>query len=74
MSVVTSVDSKKPVLSYSRKAERISEQIARADSDPKLVDQLVSAMRTQADEISDFLILRSSQTGRYQTVKSRVKK
>lgn len=67
------VDAKRPVQTYSRQAERISEMIARPNSDPRLVDQLVTAMRVQADEISDFLIKRSS-SGKYTTIKTRHKR
>lgn len=53
---VADTGSVRPVQSYSREAERISEKIGQPNSDPKLVDALVIAMRVQATEISDFLI------------------
>lgn len=50
----------RPVQTYSRKAERLGERIARPQSDPRLVQEFVSAVRLQATEIAEFLIENST--------------
>ena len=53
-------DVKDPVQTYSRKAERLGEQIAQSKSDPRLVSEFVSAVRSQASEIAAALIEKSA--------------
>lgn len=68
------VVSRRPVQSYSREAERISAEIGQPNSDPRLVDDLVSAIKVQADEVSNFFIGRSTHPQRLQGMKRQTKK
>jgi len=49
-------DPMRPVQTYRETAERISTQIAEKRSDPRLVKDFVSVVRSQALEISGFLL------------------
>lgn len=48
------------VQTYNREAERLGERIAAHRSDPALVKELASAVKSQARDLSSFIIENSS--------------
>ena len=52
---------KNPVQTYSRNAERIGEQVAKSKSDPQLIEEMVKAVRSQAKDISEYMISKSGE-------------